>query len=305
MKLFAHILTGAALALTSCNQWPQQPPPRPMFGPGSASQPYGAVTAPAYPSQPQPPAPPPANWSNGATTPPASSWQRPGAARSQSLGHGATLYDVSAGGTDIQVVVFDSRQCVLRVIDQPSPNAGGGVISQAMPYHRAIAGVNGGFFHPDFQPLGLLLASGRKHGQFTHNKLLSGSVLVVSNEPYLVWNSEFLGEQGVSDLIQSGPRLVDRGRPIDSLDRAKLAPRTFIANDGKRIWAIGVARNASLAGLAELLARPGFVAGLQIERALNLDGGRSSAFWARTAAGREISQPGWSTVRNYLAVVPR
>jgi hypothetical protein len=38
---------------------------------------------------------------------------------------------------------------------------------------------------------------------------------------------------------------------------------------------------------------------------LNLDGGRSTAFYARTNDGREISQPGWSTVRNYVAVVPR
>jgi hypothetical protein len=290
-----------ALALASCAQWPAQPPPRPLFGPGSAFQPQTQPAPPSYPQSPAATSPQPP-----AQTP---FWQQlqpaPTSAGGQALGSGATLHEVRVAGTEMQVVVFDSRQCVLKVIDQPTANAGGGVISQAMSYYRAVAGVNGGFFHPDFQPLGLLIADGRKYGSFVDNRLVSGAILVVSTEPYLVWNTEFLGEQGVTDLIQSGPRLLDGGRPIDGLDRVKRAARTFVANDGKRTWAIGTVRSASLGGLADLLAAPGAIPGMQVDRALNLDGGRSSAFWARTASGREISRPGWSTVRNYLAVVPR
>jgi len=236
-------------------------------------------------------------------------WQRAGGVRTQTLPLGVKLDEFQVhsaeGAAEVQVVVFDSRQCVLRVVDQPGSQGGGGVISGLMRQSGALAGVNGGFFHPDFQPLGIFIASGQRHGQFMTNRLLSGSVLMVGQEPYLVWNSEFLGERGVTDMIQCGPRLVDGGLPVAGLNRVKKAARTFVATDGKRAWAIGVVRSTTLGGMADLLASPGLLPDMQVQRALNLDGGHSSALYARLANGQEISRPGWSTVRNYLAVVPR
>lgn len=314
---FPLIIAGISLLLAGCAQDRHQPPPRPMFGPGSDRQPaYPAGTAPAYPQSPATAKPPRAGAAASAkwqtVSPPqsgAATWQPIGALRAQSLGHGATLYQGKArslaGASEINLVVFDSRQCAMKVIDQPQPNASGGVLTSLMRSHNAIAGVNGGFFHPDFQPLGIFIASGRKTGQFTSNQLLSGSVLVIGREPYLIWNSEFLGEQGVTDLIQCGPRLVDSGRPIEGLKTDRQADRTFVATDGKRTWAIGAVRSTSLAALAALLAESNVIPGLRVQRALNLDGGHSTAFWARTTTGHEISQPGFSTVRNYLAIIPR
>jgi hypothetical protein len=78
-----------------------------------------------------------------------------------------------------------------------------------------------------------------------------------------------------------------------------------VATDGNGGWLIGVAEYTTLRGLSDLLATPGLIAGMRVERALNLDGGRSTAFYARTSDGAEINDPGWSTVRNYLAVLPR
>lgn len=151
-----------------------------------------------------------------------------------------------------------------------------------------------------------MVSDGRRTGQFLRtNTLVSGSVLMISQEPYLVWNPEFLGENGVSQLLQAGPRLVDGGYPISKLNRSKSATRTFVATDGKRQWALGTVRSVSLGDLGDMLASDGFLPGMKVQRALNLDGGRSSALYARAADGRDMSRPGWSTVRNYLAVVPR
>ena len=285
--------------LSACAPYQDQSVPAPL--PGVVDAPYRSRP----PRAPRPQSPNPALPGR----PQASTWQPSEAIKSQSLGRGATHHQFTASRegerVEVQLVVFDSRYSALRVIDQPSPRAGGWVISQLMSSHRALAGVNGGFFHPNFEPLGELVANGRKLGKFTDNRLISGSVLVVNREPYLVWNAEFLGESGVSELIQGGPRLIDAGQPIPRLNASKSAPRTFVATDGKRMWAIGVVRATTLAGLADLLATPGLLPDIRIRRALNLDGGQSTAFWARTAAGHEISQPGWSTVRSYLAVVPK
>lgn len=275
-------------------QWQQAPQPR-----------YAATPPPAaYAPPPVTYSPPPANAAPRGHY----MWQRSSSVRTQSLGSGAELHEFSARGVsetaEVRVVVFDSQRCSLRVLDQPSANAGSGVITPLMRSAGALAGVNGGFFHPDFRPLGLMISDGRRAGQFTRTSLVSGSFLTIGQEPYLVWNAEFMGERGVNQMLQAGPRLVDNGFALTSLNRTKHATRTFIATDGKRQWALGTVRGITLAGLGELLASPGVLPGLQAQRALNLDGGRSTAFYARTPGGRELAEPGWSTVRNYLAVVP-
>lgn len=236
-------------------------------------------------------------------------WQRVSPVKSQPLASGADYYEFQAHSAqeaaDIEVVIFDDTQATLRVLDQPSAYAGSWAMASVMREAGAIAGVNGGFFHPDFTPLGLMIADGRKTGTFTRTSLVSGAVLVTNSKPRLLWNHEFPGEQAVTQMLQAGPRLVDRSQPLASLNRTKAATRTFIATDGRHRWAIGTVRSTSLAGLAELLASPGILPGMQVHRALNLDGGRSTALYARRADGTEISRTGWSTVRNYLAVVPR
>lgn len=236
-------------------------------------------------------------------------WQRQSALRSQSLPGGAQWHEFTATGpaesAEVCVIIFNSRDFTLRIVDQPSANAGGSVISSLMRRVGAVAGVNGGFFHPDFSPLGLMICDGQKTGQFAKTGLISGSLIVIGQEPYLTWNHEYLGENRVSQLLQAGPRLVDSGHALPSLNRTKAATRTFIATDGKRRWAIGTVRSTSLAGLAELLISDNVLPDIQVQRALNLDGGHSTAIYARKTDGQEISDPGWSTVRSYLAVVPR
>lgn len=289
----------ATLCLTQCAQqaylaaptYPAtQPPPPPAFAPN----PLPPVQLP----------PPPA-----ALPPALSRWQQGSPVRSSPLGAGAQLHEFTArsaeGTAEVSVIVFDSQQCGLKVLDQPDSHAGGGVLTSLMRQAGAIAGVNGGFFHPDFSTLGLMITAHGQTGQFTRSSLVSGALVVIGQEPYLVWNSEFLGAQGVTQMVQAGPRLVDAGQPLPTLNRTKHATRTFIATNGQRQWAVGTVRSTTLAGLGELLASDGLLPGMQVQRALNLDGGRSTALYARQADGQEISRPGWSTVRNYVAVVPR
>ncbi len=203
---------------------------------------------------------------------------------------------------DFQTVTFDSRDYDIKVIDQPEDWSGGGRITGCMREAGAVAGVNGGFFSPQFTPMGLMIANGRKTGSWQANKLLSGAV-VVNHTSQLLWNAE-VGHHEARELIQAGPRLVDSGQPVVGLERSRHTSRTFVATDGNHHWIIGTAQATSLGELAEILAIPGIFT-FPIYRALNLDGGHSSAIYYHTADGREHSDPGWSTVRNYLGIVPR
>lgn len=318
MKNAALLLSALPLLLVQCARF--SPPVGSGYGYPAQQQPQ-YPTAPAYPASPAPslqgqnaphyPAAPdsPTQPAFNGTPRYGSPWQRSSGLHSHSLSGGAEMHEFTARSAtesvQISVVVFDSTRCAFRVLDQPAPQAGGGALVSLMRGAGAIAGVNGGFFHPDFSTLGLMIADGRKTGQFTRSSLISGAVLVVSHEPYLVWNHEFLGETGVTQLLQAGPRLVDDGQPLPSLNRTKQAVRTFVATDGARLWAIGTVHGTTLGGLGDLLASSNLLPNMQVKRALNLDGGRSTALYARTSNGTEISRPGWSTVRNYLAVVPR
>lgn len=222
---------------------------------------------------------------------------------------GASLHKTSistAGGPiDFEVVVFDSRQYTLKIIDQPQDFIGGGQITASMRQAGAIAGVNGGFFTPQFVPMGLMKADGKGTGAWQANKLLTGAVVVKGGKPQLLWNAEARSHQNAAQFLQAGPRLVDAGRAVPSLERSKHTIRTFIATDGGQRWIIGLAHGTSLGELADALASSEILPGFRIQRALNLDGGRSSALYYRKADGSEHSDPGWSTVRNYVGIVPR
>lgn len=309
------LLPLSALLLTHCVQpvpqagYPAQPPQANYPAPSQPQMEPPVSPAPAPPSDSAPAYPQSAPVSSPSSQ--ADVWQRTSSVRSSALDAGAQFHaftarsSTGADSAQIEVVTFDSSHCALRVLDQPSSNAGGSALTSLMRGAGAIAGVNGGFFHPDFSTLGLMIADGQTTGHFAKTSLVSGAVLMIGREPYLVWNHEFQGPRGVTQMLQAGPRLVDDGQPIRSLNRTKTSLRTFVATDGGRHWAIGIVRYTTLAGLGELLASPGLIPGVRVQRALNLDGGRSTALYVRKADGEEIRQPGWSTVRNYLAVVPR
>lgn len=218
-------------------------------------------------------------------------------------GH-AWLHEFSASGHEWQIILFDSHHYRLRVIDQPDSWAGGGAIDDTLHAAGAIAGVNGGFFSPDFTPLGLMITNGRKTGSWQANKLLTGSIAVSGMTPHLYWNAESRGDSSATHFLQAGPRLVDASRPIPNLERTKNVPRTFIATDGGHLWALGIVRSTSLGELSNLLATTDLIPGFHIQRSLNLDGGRSTAIHAQFSDGQSITEPGWSTVRNYLGIVP-
>ena len=278
----------AALALTSCVQPPRATPVE--------SDPNPPSLAPRYPSWDEVPAP--------IQNPAAIHSSRIDSAKAgQPLIGGASLHQTTVHSVEMQFVIFDSRSYDLKVIDQPEDWSGGGKISECLRKAGAIAGVNGGFFTPQFTPMGLMISAGRKTGSWQQNKLLSGAV-VVDAQPRLLWNAE-VNRNSACELLQAGPRLVDAGRPVPNLERSKHTTRTFIATDGGQRWLLGLAHNLSLGELAEILATPGLLPGFHLHRALNLDGGRSSALYYRTADGQEHSAPGWSTVRNYLGIVPR
>jgi len=68
---------------------------------------------------------------------------------------------------------------------------------------------------------------------------------------------------------------------------------------------LGFSSDVSLAELANILATAPIVSDSKIRRAMNLDGGSSSAFWFAREDGSTFSIAGRKPVRDFVAVVPK
>lgn len=218
------------------------------------------------------------------------------------------LRESDGARVDAHLAFFHSRAFRLAVVDLPSGlEASEARIDRALRAAGLPAGVNGGFFHPDRTPLGLVIAEGRRINRLERARLLSGVLYSDADGNHLLRMRAFRDHVGIHALLQSGPYLVEHGRAVRGLSAVPAARRTFVATDWRGHWVLGATRNAlSLAELADCLASPGCLTDWPVERALNLDGGSSTGFFFADAPGQGavILHP-LKPVRNLLGVRPR
>lgn len=207
----------------------------------------------------------------------------------------------------VQLALFNSTNFRLSVIDL---GAGASSIYSSIrdAFHRngCLAGVNGGFFQEDFRPLGLMVAAGQKIHRLENSKLLSGVIYCDDKGIHLMRRAAFVDHPEITALLQAGPYLIEGGLPVRGLSPRNSDRRTFIATDWRRNWGIGTCSPLTLEELAELLSTVPFVTGWRIDRAINLDGGSSSAFYfSRPNQEGDVFVPNWKRVRNLVGIAPK
>ena len=210
------------------------------------------------------------------------------------------LSDGATGeGATLDLALFSTKSATVRVIDNPT---GKDDLAAVMRREKCLAGVNGGYFDPEDKPVGLLVSDGRVIAPLRKARLLSG-VMLVSNGPLqLLRTAEYSSKRKPTAALQCGPFLVDHGRTVTGLNSTKPARRTFVAMAGSD-GVLGFCSSVSLARLSSILvSAPG---GLKIERALNLDGGSSSALWFKRKDGTAFSISESKNVRDFVAIAPR
>jgi uncharacterized protein YigE (DUF2233 family) len=117
--------------------------------------------------------------------------------------------------------------------------------------------------------------------------------------------SEFSGTKKIIAAVQSGPFLVEGNNRIRGLNDSQMARRTFagIATNDRAF--LGFCSDVSLAELANIVATTPIIADSKIRRAMNLDGGSSSAFWFAREDGSEFSISGRKSVRDFVGIMPK
>ena len=176
--------------------------------------------------------------------------------------------------------------------------------SEAMAGSNCLAGTNGGYFDPDFAPMGLRIANGELVRPLRKARLLTGIIVANPGSIRILRFGEYSPKTKADVALQCGPLLVDSGQPVKGLDRTRLARRTVAVVAGD-LFALGICSEASLADTGEIMSVIHLAGHAKVSRALNLDGGSSTAFWFRSDDGRTFSESETKTVRDFLGIAPR
>ena len=205
------------------------------------------------------------------------------------------------GRVELHLVRFHGKTHTFAVMDNPD---GAFDLGSASAKRGALAAVNGGYFHPDRTPLGLVVRQGATIHALERAKLLSGIVVVKKDRIALLRTGEFRASAEVREALQAGPFLVDGGKAVAGLNDTRGAARTVVFADDAGNFGVLICQSATLAETGRILATPGVLPAGKITRALNLDGGSSTALWVKREPLPFYARE-WKGVRNYLAIIPR
>ena len=202
----------------------------------------------------------------------------------------------------LELAVFSTKSCRLRIVDQPTePRV---ELKEAMSRGNFLAAVNGGYFDPEYKPIGLLIVDGTMIAPLQRARLLSGVLSASAKKVQISRVAEFLITQKPDAAVESGPMIVDLGKAVRGLESTRAARRTFAAVGAGDRAALGFCSDVTLADLSNILAVV-VIPEFKIQRALNLDGGSSSAFWFKRANGSAFSISEEKLVRDFVAIVPK
>jgi exopolysaccharide biosynthesis protein len=209
---------------------------------------------------------------------------------------------VTDGATtaNLILIVFHPSTFSIRVANNEGWRYGS--VADAASDTDAIAGVNGGYFQADGTPVGLLVSDNRTVHKLETAKILSGVFCLRDGKPGLVRSSRFARMKDVSQAIQCGPFLREDGKAVTGLNNQRSAPRTFVFTAGNSVWGFGICRSVTLAEMGQILSVPDLLGRTSVVSALNLDGGSSTQFWARSG-DEVVSSSTVAVVANYLLLV--
>jgi len=161
---------------------------------------------------------------------------------------------------------------------------------------NALLSINGGFFDREFNPLGLRINNKKLENPI---KKISwwGIFYVKNNAPFITDVTHFKHDDDIDFAVQSGPRLLIKGK-IPSLKQG-IADRSAlgITADGKVIILVSTNSARSTRELAILLKAPP----LFCTDAINLDGGSSSQLYAHINSFK-LNVHGFSNVSDAIIV---
>lgn len=220
----------------------------------------------------------------------------------QPLAPGIEYQDLQGGlltpWSHIHAFRIDLHDNQLEVVTAKKLSLKNASADQFAEHSKALISINGGFFDHNFNPLGLRINNNKLENPL---KRISwwGIFYIKNNRAYISNVSHFNPDKAIDFAVQSGPRLLIKGRipplKIGVADRTALG----ITLDGKVIILVSTNAAMTTSDLAELMKAPP----LSCTDALNLDGGSSSQLFAHLGSF-QLNVHGFSNVSDAIIVKP-
>lgn len=228
----------------------------------------------------------------------------------ESVGPGVDYRRIVRGNIDVHVARIDLKHPGSKVVATKRSERGL-TVGEYARRTEAIVAVNGDYFDPQLRPLGTSVGA---CGVWTKGQKLQrrqGLVGIGAGRAEIQSNTQKTGGW-MRGAVSGWPMLVEECAPIENLpgsDPFTRAPhpRTAVglSRDGRTMYfVVADGRRENVPGMTLPELARFFVDELGACRAMNLDGGGSSAMWVR---GRIVNRPsdpaGERKVGNHLAVV--
>jgi hypothetical protein len=213
---------------------------------------------------------------------PDSGWQagRPGV----ELRHMQAVIAPDRAAVPLVVVRLDPALVRLRVAYAPDQPRG---LRGWFAARQPLAAINGSFFTPEYQATALLISDGSASGESYAG---FGGMLAVAPDGGVslraLRDQAYDPAESLDQGLQSFPMLVfPGGQPAAIEDDGRRARRSVVALDraGRLLLLVSPTSDFTLRGLADWLSR----SDLDVDRALNLDGGSSTGLYLNAGALHE------------------
>lgn len=198
---------------------------------------------------------------------------------------------------------FSLKNYQLKVALAKDFNRQSSSIQYLAKHTNALVAVNGGFFTPQMNPIGLRISGGKKL-QKIQNTSWWGIFYVRNQRPYLSTPTQFPKHRRVDFAIQGGPRLLINGQ-IPKLKKG-LAERTAICStrSGQVVLIASDKLPLETDRLASIISKSSKNNGFDCFNALNLDGGNSTQLNA-IVGNFSLSIRGFSSITDAVYLTPK
>lgn len=202
----------------------------------------------------------------------------------------------------LKIVRVSLDKFQVRVLDARPFGAGRLAVKDLAQKAQALAAVNGGFFQPDYRPLGLMIVDGKEV-----NPLRSadwGIFLIQDNLPRIIHTREYVSNGKISQALQVGPRLVVNGRELRMKKQMAKRSAVGVTTRDKVILLNTNDTDVYAQDLARIFYLPESEGGLECRDALTLDGGPSAQMYVEYKS-LKLDIPGRWGVPNAIGVFLR
>jgi len=171
-------------------------------------------------------------------------------------------------------------------------------------WSNSLIAINGGFFSPDYEPLGLRISSGKLLNPMRQISWW-GIFTLKNNQPAIVSNDQYQADNSPEFAIQSGPRLLQKGQVVSNIkELADTRSALCINKTGQIVIIVTEHLPLTPTVLANRIRRTESQGGLSCQDAINLDGGHSSQLYAKIGE-TIINIPNLSPVADAIIVRPQ